>query len=114
MAMIYKIVSADLWRQALAVGALAGAPVDRTDGFIHFSGADQVEETARRHFAGQKDLILLEVVAEELGPCLKYEISRGGALFPHFYGTLAVSKVSHAWPLPQGADGGHDFTGLLS
>ena len=114
MAKIYKIVSMDLWRQALAVGALVGAPVDLADGFIHFSNADQVEETARRHFAGQENLMLLEVVAEELGSGLKYEISRGGALFPHLYGTLVVSKVSHAWPLPQRADGDHDFMGLLS
>ncbi len=114
MAMIYKIVDADLWRHALASGALAGAPVDLADGFIHFSSADQVEETARRHFAGKDNLVLLAVVAEELGSGLKYEISRGGALFPHLYGTLAVSKVSHARPLPQTAGGGHDFTGLLS
>ena len=114
MALIYKIAPASLWRAAEAAGVFLGAPVDLADGFIHFSSAEQAEETARRHFAGADDLLLVSVDAEALGDALKWEVSRGGDLFPHLYGPLPLSAATRAVPLPRRADGSHDFTGLLT
>jgi len=109
---IYKICPEDLWREAEAKGRFDGAPVDRADGFIHFSTADQVAETAARHFAGQDRLLLVAVNARALGEALRYEPSRGGALFPHLYGPLPLSAVAWAKPLPLGKDGKHSFPEL--
>ena len=78
MSTIYKIVPAALWREAQSAGIFRGAPVDLADGFIHFSTAAQVTETAAKHFAGQDDLLLLRVDAGRLGDALKWEPSRGG------------------------------------
>jgi uncharacterized protein (DUF952 family) len=109
MALIYKICSEPLWRQAERVGVFAGAPVDVQDGFIHLSTAAQVRETAMKHFGGQRDLLLIAVDADALGPDLRYEPSRGGQLFPHVYGPLPLSAVRWVKPLPLGADGRHVF-----
>jgi uncharacterized protein (DUF952 family) len=111
VATIYKIAPATLWREAERAGAFTGAPVDLADGFIHFSTAAQVRETAARHFAGQKDLVLVAVDADALGSALRHEPSRGGALFPHLYGTLALSAVRWVKPLPLGPEG-HVFPEL--
>lgn len=108
---IYKICPAELWHGAEAAGTFDGAPVDAADGFIHFSTVEQVEETAKRHFAGQDDLLLVAVDAEKLGEALKYEVSRGGALFPHLYGPLPLDAMRWVRPLPLGADG-HVFPDL--
>ena len=105
MATIYKICNASLWREAERAGAFTGAPVDLADGFIHFSTAEQVTETAARHFAGQEDLVLVAVDADALGTALRHEPSRGGALFPHLYGTLPLAAVRWVKPLPLGDDG---------
>lgn len=110
-ATIYKICDTALWREAERAGVFAGAPVDRADGYIHFSTAGQVAETAARHFAGQADLVLVAVDAAALGLALRHEPSRGGALFPHLYGTLPLSAVRWVKPLPLGADG-HVFPEL--
>ena len=110
-ATIYKICDAALWREAERAGAFVGAPVDRADGYIHFSTADQVRETAARHFAGRDGLVLVAVEAAALGAALRYEPSRGGALFPHLYGPLPVSAARWAKPLRLGADG-HVFPEL--
>jgi uncharacterized protein (DUF952 family) len=109
---IYKICSADEWRQAERAGAFRGAAVDRADGYIHLSSADQVTETAARHFAGIDDLVLVAVSADALGPGLKWEPSRGGALFPHLYGVLTSAAVLWTRPLPLAADGRHVFPEL--
>ena len=111
MATIYKIAPANLWREAERTGIFTGAPVDLADGFIHFSTASQVRETAARHFAGQPDLVLVAVHVAALGSALRYEPSRGGALFPHLYGTLALSAVRWVKPLPLGPEG-HVFPEL--
>ena len=108
---IYKISPQGLWAEAQRGGVFTGAPVDLADGFIHFSTAAQVRETARRHFAGQSDLLLVCVAADRLGEELKYEPSRGGDLFPHLYGPLPMSAVLWAKPLPLGPDG-HMFPEL--
>ena len=110
MTTIYKISPAGLWREAERTGAFAGAPVDRADGFIHFSTAAQVRETAARHFAGQSDLVLVAVDTAALVG-LRYEPSRGGALFPHLYGTLPLSAVRWVKPLPLESRG-HAFPEL--
>ncbi len=110
---ILKILPVDLWRAAEAAGVFHGAPVDRADGFIHFSTAAQVEETALKHFAGLANLVLVAVDAPALGDALTWEVSRGGALFPHLYAPLSTATVLWTRPLPLGPDGRHDFTGLL-
>jgi uncharacterized protein (DUF952 family) len=102
---IYKICERSAWHAAEHDGLYRGSDVDRRDGFIHFSTAVQVGETAAKHFAGQKDLMLVAVEAEALGAALKWEPSRGGALFPHLYAALAVSAVRWARPLPDEAGG---------
>ena len=109
MTTIYKIVPTSLWDDAVAKGRFDGPPVDLADGYIHFSSAAQVRETAERHFADQADLVLLAVEVERLGEALKWEPSRGGALFPHLYAPLAPADVSSAVALPLGADGRHLF-----
>jgi uncharacterized protein (DUF952 family) len=107
MPTIYKICSASLWRAAEKAGVFHGSEDDRRDGFIHFSTADQVEETAAKHFAGQADLLLIAVDSAKLGDALKWEPSRGGALFPHLYGPLLLSAVGKITPLPLGDGGRH-------
>jgi uncharacterized protein (DUF952 family) len=109
---IYKITPQALWREAEANGRFAGAPIDLTDGFIHFSTAAQVRETAAKHFSGQTDLLLVAIDGAGLGPALKYEVSRGGALFPHLYGVLELKAVKWVRPLPLGPDGTHLFPAL--
>jgi uncharacterized protein (DUF952 family) len=106
---IYKICPETLWREAEAAGRFDGAPVDHADGFIHFSTGAQAIETAARHFAGQDKLLLIAVDAAAVGPALKYEPSRGGALFPHLYAQLPLSAIIWVKPLPLGADGRHVF-----
>lgn len=105
---IYKIAPEALWREAEASGRFTGAPIDVADGFIHFSTAAQVKETAAKHFAGQTDLLLVAIDGS-LGDPLKYEVSRGGALFPHLYSPLDLKAVLWVRPLPLGADGVHQF-----
>jgi uncharacterized protein (DUF952 family) len=102
---IYKICEQALWRAAEAEGLFRGAPVDMRDGFIHFSTAGQLTETAAKHFAGARDLILVAVDAEALGARLKWEPSRGGALFPHLYAPLPLSAARWARPLADEIDG---------
>lgn len=109
MPLIYKICSESLWREAEKARSFAGAPVDLADGFIHFSTATQVRETAAKHFAGQAGLLLIAVDDARLGSALRYEPSRGGALFPHLYAPLAPSAVRWIAPLRLGQGGTHLF-----
>jgi uncharacterized protein (DUF952 family) len=112
MTTIYKICSVDLWRDAQRAGQFRGAPLDLADGFIHFSSAQQVAETAARHFPGATGQVLVAVDGEALGEALKWEPSRGGDLFPHLYGALSLDTVLWAEPLPLGANGRHVFPEL--
>jgi len=109
---VYKIVAADEWRKAEAAGVFAGAAIDRADGYIHFSTAEQAPETAAIYFAGRDDLTLVAVNAEALGEYLRWEPSRGGALFPHLYASLPMSAVVWSRPLRLGPDGRHMFGSL--
>lgn len=106
---IYHMCRADEWAHALETGSYAGSSQDKADGFIHFSGAAQIVASAAKHRAGQDDLVLIEVPAEALGDALKWEASRGGALFPHLYGALGVAKVARHAALKLGPDGKHVF-----
>jgi len=106
---IYKIVPASLWQNAKDAGIFEGAAIDLADGYIHFSTGPQAKETAARHFAGQKDLLLVAVDGDALGDRLVYEPSRGGDLFPHLYAALPLSAVLWEKPLPLGDDGAHQF-----
>jgi uncharacterized protein (DUF952 family) len=106
---IYKICPVRLWRAAERAGVFRGSEVDRRDGFIHFSNAAQLVETAEIHFAGQSGLLLLRIDSAKLGDRLKWEPSRGGALFPHLYGDLDLTAVMLVEPLPLGPDGRHIF-----
>lgn len=103
--LIYKILTADQWADLQARGETAGAPVDIADGFVHFSTAEQASETAARHFAGQEGLWLLAYDADALGAALKWEESRGSALFPHLYGPLRLADIVWAEAMPLGPDG---------
>lgn len=109
---VYKIVPQELWQPVRQSGEFAGAPIDLKDGFIHFSTAAQVRDTARLHFSGQLDLLLIAVDAAALGETLRFEPSRGGDLFPHLYATLPLSAVLWEAPLPLGEDGQHRFPEL--
>jgi len=106
--LIFKILRADEWAALKARGQTPGAPVDLADGYVHFSTAEQAPETAARHFAGAEGLVLLALEADTLGPALKWEPSRGGALFPHLYGPLRLADVVWQVDLPL-LGGAHRF-----
>lgn len=106
--LIYKIFRTPEWDALQASGESRGAPVDLNDGFIHFSTAEQMQETAARHFAGADNLVLLACDGSAMGDVLKWEISRGGARFPHLYRALRMEDVIWAKPLPL-VDGVHQF-----
>lgn len=110
--MIYKIFRADEWAAFEAAGQSDGAPIDVADGYIHFSTAEQAGETAAKHFAGEEGLVLLACDAEALGADLKWEPSRGGALFPHLYRPLDATDVAWMKPLPL-VNGVHQFPEAL-
>jgi uncharacterized protein (DUF952 family) len=109
---IYHMCRSQEWQDALAAGSYAGSSQDAADGFIHFSTAAQVVESAAKHRAGQCGLVLLAVDAARLGTVLRWEPSRGGQLFPHLYGALPVEAVVRVADLPLGADGRHVFPEL--
>jgi len=103
--LVYKIFRRSEWNAFRAAGATAGAPVDLRDGFIHLSTSEQVIETAARHFSQESDLVLVALDAARLGADLRWEPSRGGALFPHLYRPLRLSDVVWDKSLPLGATG---------
>jgi len=102
---IYKIAARPLWEEAEQRGVFSGAEIDIRDGYIHFSSQDQVAETLALHFAGQSDLVLVEVDTAHLD--IKWEPSRGGQLFPHLYSELPFEPVRTVWPLALNARGQH-------
>jgi len=112
MTTIYKLCPAELWRVAVDDGVFRGSAVDLRDGFIHFSTADQVKETAARYFAGAAGLVLVAFDDASLGAELRYEPSRDGALFPHLYAPLDPKAALWVAPLPIGPDGAHVFPDL--
>lgn len=105
----YKLLTRPQWDAFRAQGAFVGAPVDLADGFIHLSARDQVVETASKHFAGQDDLVLAMVDLAALGDSVRWEASRGGALFPHIYGPLPLTAVASHATIRLDAAGRHIF-----
>lgn len=111
-ALIFKIFTRQQWLQTEADGTFVGAPIDLADGYVHLSTAEQVAETAAKFFTGMDDLVLAAVDPTSYGDKLVYEVSRGGALFPHLYDRLTLASVRWVQPLPLGADGRHTFPNL--
>ena len=105
MTRIYKILDRADWDAAVKAGRFDGAPVDLHDGYIHFSTAEQAQETADKHFHGAPDLVVAAFEAEDLGPALRWEPSRGGQLFPHLYGPLDPALARTVTEAPLGPDG---------
>ena len=105
MSAAYKILPRADWEAAAAQGRYDGSPVDVQDGFIHLSAASQAAETARKYFAGQSGLVMVRFETDDLGPALRWEPSRGGALFPHLYASLPTALALEARDLPLGPDG---------
>jgi uncharacterized protein (DUF952 family) len=110
--MIYKICPASAWREAERQGVYRGSADDNRDGFIHFSTAAQVAETAKKHFFGQTGLFLIAVDADALGDALRWEPSRNGEMFPHLYGELDLGAVTGVLDLRARSDGNHDIPEL--
>jgi uncharacterized protein (DUF952 family) len=111
-ALIYHLCRREEWRAAQSAGAYRGSSQDAADGFIHFSTAAQLPESAAKHRTGQSGLVLVAVQSAALGPALRWEPSRGGALFPHLYGALPLAAVAWTAEVPLGADGRHRFPPL--
>lgn len=102
---VYKIARAAEWRVAVAAGTFAGSPDDVQDGFIHLSTDAQLDGTLDKHFSGIDELVLIAFEEAALEPDLKWEPSRGGQLFPHYYGALPLAKALWHRPLKRGRDG---------
>ena len=98
----FKILTASQWTQFREDGVFLGAPIDLADGYIHLSAADQLQGTLDKHFVGQSGLFIAEIDLSGLGETVRWEASRGGALFPHIYGPLPISAVINT----RSADGG--------
>ncbi len=109
MTIIYHLARKSAWDDAQETGSYEGTPEDRADGFMHFSTASQVKVSAAKHRAGEKDLLLIALDDAKLGDELKWEVSRGDALFPHLYGSLDITHVTTVTDLPLGEDGLHIF-----
>ena len=107
--MIYKICPQELWNQAIEADVFLGAPIDLQDGYIHFSSASQVAETAAKHFAGQNDLLLIAIDEKKFGDDLRWEESRGGDLFPHLYNTFSPAQADFVREMPLGDNGVHSI-----
>ena len=110
--LIYHMCKIEEWQAAEIKGLYPGSSQDQADGFIHFSTAEQIVESAAKHRTGQEGLLLLSVDPDILGDNLKWEQSRGGALFPHLYGDLPVSAAAQVNELPLGTNGKHVFPDL--
>ncbi|WP_436642422.1 DUF952 domain-containing protein [Microbaculum sp. FT89] len=102
---VFKICGRDEWRLAENAGVYSGNADDARDGFIHLSAADQIAGTLARHYAGRDDLLIVSVDASALGDALKWEPSRGGALFPHLYGHLPLAAVTEVAAIAAPDDG---------
>lgn len=106
---IYKICSAENFAMAQAAGTFTGMPIDDQDGYIHFSTAEQLRETLRLHFKGQKNLVVFGIRSVDVGASLRWEPSRGGALFPHVFGAFPMSAVAWSETVDVGDDGSVDL-----
>jgi len=115
MSTIYRILSRGDWELARTAGEFRGSDLDRRDGFIHLSAAEQLAGTLRAHFAGQRDLVLLYVRLDALPEsALRWEPSRAGALFPHLYAPLSAAAVYRVEPLELSENGVHRLPSVES
>jgi uncharacterized protein (DUF952 family) len=105
MTVAYKVLSAEQLARWLADGTLAGSPVDLADGFVHLSTADQLPGTLAKHFAGRSELVIAAIDLDALGDAVRWEPSRGGALFPHVYGPIPLAALIAHCPLQRDASG---------
>lgn len=103
--LIYKISTRSAYEAAVPSGQFAGMPIDHNDGYIHFSTADQLAETLSKHFAGHGDLVLIAIRTADVAADLKWEVSRGGALFPHLYALMPIAAVEWTAPIAVADDG---------
>jgi uncharacterized protein (DUF952 family) len=110
---IFKICSVDEWTAALAAGVYRGSADDQRDGYIHFSTTEQATETARKYFSNRRDLLLIAFDTAALGGDLRWEPSRGGALFPHLYADLPTAKAIGTYQLMLSGDGAPDVAAAL-
>ena len=111
--LIFHICRREAWEEALRTGTYAGSEIDQRDGFIHFSAADRVRETAAIYLRGVEGLVLIGVDPASLGAALRWETSRDGIAFPHLYGALAADRTVSVWDLPVGSEGFHVFPPFL-
>lgn len=109
---VYKLATLDDWTCAVVAGGYTGSPDDQRDGFIHLSCADQIGATAAKYFSGVEGLCLIAFEAADLGPSLIFEPSRGGGLFPHFYGILPTTAALWIKPVPLDDGGAPVLPGL--
>ncbi len=100
MGLIFKIIDQNDWLKAVGNGVYVGSAIDLADGFIHFSAAHQIRETARRHYAGQSGLVLVAFETNVFGPPLVWEASRGGDQFPHLYADFNPAHATWVIDLP--------------
>jgi uncharacterized protein (DUF952 family) len=114
MYLIYKILPAQVWHLSVDLGVFSGSSVDIADGFIHFSSLEQVRETAVKYFNTPDDLLIFAIDSQIMGDSLKWEASRGGALFPHFYGVIEPKDVYFIKALQFDDTGNHIFPDLLN
>ncbi len=112
MSLVYKICPRAVWQAAMTAGRYDGSDDDRRDGFIHLSTADQVPGTLADHFAGERDLVVVAYAADDLGAALRFEPSRGGALFPHQYGPLPTAKALWVRAIGDDTGSGHILPAL--
>jgi uncharacterized protein (DUF952 family) len=110
--LIFHLCRRAEWEHATPAARYEGSSQDRADGFIHFSTAQTVRDSAAKHRAGQAGLVLIAVDPAALGPALRWETARGGILFPHLYGALEINRVTWVRDLPLGDDGNHVFPAL--
>lgn len=111
---IYKILETKAWSEFLAAGIYHGSPVDLKDGYIHFSTAEQLQGTLDKHYKDGNDVIIASVTADAVKDALKYEVSRGGAEFPHLYAPLPMDAVSQHWVLSADAQGRYAVGEILT
>ena len=110
---VYKILTPEAWEDFRASGTFTGSADDKRDGFIHLSNKDQLQGTLDKHYNGHRKVIIAEFEASALGDALKYEISRGGAAFPHLYAALELTHMTQFWPLSASARGGYAVSKIL-
>lgn len=112
--LVYKIMEAAAWKKFQTAEVFGGAPVDVADGFIHLSAVHQVQGTLDKHFAGQTGLVLVGLNPAKLGGDLKWEVSRGGDLFPHLYDIMRLQTVAGCAALTEDAEGRHNAAAALA